>query len=134
MRRSRLGESRMPPAGIAIRSHKRKDGCATAFAYAGREKVGAIGACPLGDRLHISSVEVLESYRRQGIATALYEALARRACSDRLRLASYSWERNRLSSAFWDKQVAKGRAVVERDYTVLVDTCGVASLAGPRKR
>ena len=123
----------MPPAGIKLRSHKRKDGCVTAFAYAGREKVGAIGACPLGDRLHIASVDVLEAHRRQGVATALYEELAKRACADRLRLASFAWERNRLSSAFWDKQAAKGRAVVERDYTVLVDTCGATSLAGRRR-
>jgi GNAT superfamily N-acetyltransferase len=62
-------------------------------------------------RYVVTGVNVLESFRRKGLATRLYEAAAGEACRRRAPLAS----RERvggMSRHFWAKQMRKGRAVV----------------------
>lgn len=58
----------------------------------------------------VGRVDVVESARRQGVATKLYEAAAAEACSRRGRLASTERNPGAHSIDFWEKQVRKGRA------------------------
>jgi GNAT superfamily N-acetyltransferase len=91
-------------------------------------------------RFVVAGVNVLESFRRQGLATKLYEAAAQEACRRRAPLASY--ERiGDMSRHFWDKQMRKGRAVIlskrggyERGEKAPIFslTCPATSLKGSR--
>ena len=120
----------------------RKDGCITAFAYDGRTKVGHIGACQSLHHLEVQKVHVVESHRRQKVGTALYTALAEVGCAMGKPLASAPWQRNRLSEAFWEKQLRLGRAVrvykeppgaqpdEMRESSLTVIQCPLTSLAG----
>ena len=62
-------------------------------------------------RFVVRGVNVLEPFRRKGVATKLYEVAAQEACRRRAPLASD--ERvGEMSREFWAKQMRKGRAVV----------------------
>jgi GNAT superfamily N-acetyltransferase len=120
---------------IKYRVGHRKDGCKTISAYDGKNKIGWIGACQSLRYLEVQKVHVVETHRRQKIATALYEHAARLACEIGKPLASYSWQRNETSDAFWQKQRRLGRAVEEpNERNLSVISCPVSSLAGPRWR
>jgi len=120
---------------IKYRVGHRKDGCKTVFAYEGTTRVGWLGACQSLHYLEVQKVHVLESHRRQKIATALYEHAARLACEIGKSLASYSWQRNEASDEFWQKQRRLGRAVVDPERSkLLVISCPVSSLTGQRRR
>jgi GNAT superfamily N-acetyltransferase len=58
----------------------------------------------------VNNVYVKDRFQRQGIATRLYEAAARRACEKGVPLASPSRLQGAKSTSFWEKQVRKGRA------------------------
>lgn len=60
---------------------------------------------------YASHVEVDPEVRRCGIATALYEAAARAACKEFKAPLHSDKERSRAAQGFWQKQIAKGRAV-----------------------
>lgn len=81
----------------------------------GGERQGAISAARkkiAGKvRFVVRGVNVLEPFRRKGIATKLYEAAAQEACRRRAPLASD--ERvGEMSLEFWAKQMRKGRASI----------------------
>lgn len=66
----------------------------------------------------VLTVRVDKDVRGRGIATQLYEAAARDAC-DRMGVPLASGvQRSPEAQAFWEKQVAKGRAVVDADPEV----------------
>lgn len=117
---------------IKFRSTKRKDGCRVVFAYDDRKKVAWIGACQSTRYLEVQKVYVVEAYRRQGLATQLYTKMAEVACAIDRPLASAAWQRNYMSDPFWKKQIARGRATVDRDMTII--NCPITSLDGSRRR
>lgn len=58
----------------------------------------------------VDRIDVRSDVRRRGVATKLYETAANEACRRRGRLASLERISGAHSTAFWEKQVAKGRA------------------------
>lgn len=62
----------------------------------------------------VDRVDVDEPYRRQRVATRLYEAAHAEACRRRSRLGSTERNPGAHSHDFWAKQLAKGRAEVLR--------------------
>lgn len=89
----------------------------------------------------VGRVDVVESARRKGVATKLYEAAAAEACARRGRLASTERLPDAASNEFWEKQLRKGRAdafpirgAEARRYTryVLKD-CKQRDLSGLRR-
>lgn len=80
-------------------------------ARAGMQRVGVIAANYIGDPigLQVSWVKVDDRIRRCGVATRLYEAMAKLAC-DAGGVLSSDVLRKPAAEAFWRKQVAKGRA------------------------
>jgi GNAT superfamily N-acetyltransferase len=118
-----------------FRATKRKDGCRVVFAYTGREKIGWIGACPSSRYLEVQKTHVVENYRRQKIGTALYTKLAQIACDAGTPLASYGWQRNASSEAFWQKQLRLGRAYVDpAEPKLTVIKCPVTTLERRRRK
>jgi hypothetical protein len=120
-----------------------------AGALVGKIKANREGARHLG----VSWVSVSPNYMRCGIGTRLYTVAAHAACKEGLRLASDDL-RSPFSQAFWEKQVAKGRARCVRkgdegaprgtlqivrnrggcQYYALTAPCPIGSLAGGRRR
>lgn len=91
----------------------------------------------------VDRVDVFEPFRRHGVATKLYEAAAREACTRRARLASLERNPDAHSTAFWKKQVAKGRAIekpirgadADRYTRYVLKSCdGDIDLSGLRSR
>lgn len=85
----------------------------------------------------IGGVEVVESHRRRGVMTRLYERAARDACRDGRPLASVERFAGAKSNDFWRKQVTKGRATKHRGQgydgqTAYVLRCPVSDLSGLR--
>ena len=117
-----------------------KHGCFKVGAYDGRVRVGEIDGCEAykgGERVaQVRFVKVKVSHRRRRIGTRLYEHAADLACERGMPLASApSWQRNRLSSGFWDKQRDKGRVIDMGDGVfVLRQTCGANLGRRPRRR
>ena len=76
----------------------------------------------------VVDIEVDEGYRRSGVATRMYEAAAKLACSHKRPLAS-DVTRFAGPRAFWSKQVQKGRAreVPARGSTAYVLSCPAPS-------
>lgn len=112
-----------------------KEPCLRARAYDGSKAVGAITACETYTKaqsvLQVDKINVNESHQRQGIGTMLYREMADAACELGIPLASSprTW-RSRMSSGFWDKQLAKGRAKDIGDGVIVLDkSCG-ADLSG----
>lgn len=113
------------------------------------QRVGVITAnhvgAPLG--LQVSWIHVSAGLRRCGLATRLYTAMAQVAC-DAGGVLSSDVLRKPTTEAFWQKQVAKGRAVCAQpagqsphpDYgrggceTYALTTCPVTTLAAARRR
>lgn len=62
-------------------------------------------------RYVVRGVNVLQSFRRKGMATRLYEVAAAEACRRRAPLASDERVGD-ISRKFWAKQLRKGRATV----------------------
>ncbi len=86
----------------------------------------------------VEHVDVVPAFQRQGVATKLYTAAADAACDRHGRLASMHRSVDAHSNAFWQKQVAKGRAVsVRRRHgqppIYLLDRCPTPSLRGARR-
>jgi GNAT superfamily N-acetyltransferase len=79
------------------------------------KQVGAIRLAPAeGGGLRVGHIEVAKDARRQRVGTRLYERAAQLSCKvyrGPLRSDVY---RTAEAQAFWDKQVAKGRAVCAR--------------------
>lgn len=111
------------------------------------EDVGWLEAYPtkMGGRkvFVVDTIEVTEEVRRQGVATQLYEAAARLACSKRSVLGSQDRLQGAWSNEFWEKQLAKGRAIqlkpktgpVTRGTTrYMLTSCESFDLSGLRKR
>lgn len=75
------------------------------------QRVGVILANHVGDPLglQVSWIKVDDRLRRCGVATRLYEAMAKVACDAGGALSS-DVIRKPAAEAFWQKQVAKGRA------------------------
>lgn len=89
----------------------------------------------------VRNVHVPEGFRRQGIATKLYEAAAQAACRRRGRLVSAARNPGAHSNDFWSKQDARGRVLVIKPKgggppLYMLPECPVGSLAAvrPRKR
>lgn len=80
-------------------------------ARVGPQRFGVITANHTGDPLglQVSWVKVDDRLRRCGVATRLYEAMAKAAC-DAGGVLSSDVIRKPAAEAFWRKQVAKGRA------------------------
>jgi hypothetical protein len=74
-------------------------------------QVGVIAANHVGDPLglQVSWIKVDDRLRRCGVATRLYAAMAKVAC-DAGGVLSSDVIRKPAAEAFWQKQVAKGRA------------------------
>lgn len=77
----------------------------------GPQRFGVITANHVGDPrgLQVSWIDVDPGIRRCGVATRLYEAMAKVAC-DAGGVLSSDAIRQPTTEAFWRKQVAKGRA------------------------
>lgn len=91
--------------------------------------------------LKVAGVFVYSAYQRRGVATALYEAAAQRACQQGLRLASTSRTKGAKSNDFWRKQAAKGRVdevqvFGERDVWYILKNCetSLSGLKGKRRK
>lgn len=61
--------------------------------------------------VRIGMVETKPGWTRAGVATRLYEALAKEACAHGRQLVSAERIRDSASHAFWAKQAQKGRVV-----------------------
>lgn len=111
----------------------------TFTAYCGDEECGEIlvDLVPEQNALNVATIVVHPKFQRQGVATILYEAAAKKACEDGLRLMSTSRMPGAHSNDFWRKQVAKGRAEEVRDLrqrpVYLLNHCET-SLAGLLRR
>lgn len=90
---------------------------------------------------NVAHIEVEPGFRRQGIATKLYEAAAREGCRrDAIPLGSTSRTPNSESNQFWAKQFAKGRAVRYRSAypgmtpdVFVLKHCAITALDGVQK-
>lgn len=83
---------------------------------------------------HVLWVEVLAGFQRSRIATRLYEAAFAKTC-DVYRGALFGSDdtRSAAAQAFWEKQVAKGRAFFWGGFYVLEAPCsGPVTLSGAR--
>lgn len=80
---------------------------------AGRDSVGYV-TLKSDDGPTIDYIFVRETWRRRGVATALYEAAARGACRSYGVPLQSDVERSAAAQAFWVKQVRKGRATCVR--------------------
>jgi GNAT superfamily N-acetyltransferase len=69
-----------------------------------------------------------DDYRRCGVGARLYEAVAQHACENNLVMTSDTSLRSN-SAAFWERQVAKGRARYDESMEryVVLDACGIRS-------
>jgi GNAT superfamily N-acetyltransferase len=89
----------------------------------------------------VDRVDVHEPYRRQRVATRLYEAAHAEACRRRARLASTQRNPGAHSNDFWRKQIAKGRAELlpgqktRNQYYqgIVITNCETWSLDGLRR-
>ena len=93
----------------------------------------------------VDSIDVGGPYQRRRIGTQLYEAAAREACRRGGRLASTYRLPGAHSHAFWQKQIAKGRAVTHENFITdragvrhdrpiyILRDCYVATLEGRRR-
>jgi len=133
------------PADFRIEDEGRKHVSFTAFCGKGEdeEECGILNVDEDQEEriLKIGGVFVYDSYLRQGIATALYEAAAQKACQRGLRLASTSRIKDAKSNDFWRKQAAKGRVderqvFGERDVWYLLKNCetSLSGLKGKRRK
>ena len=120
--------------------------CGTLFAEYYEPEEGQPDSGPFWN---VANVEVEPEFRRQGVATALYEAAAKEACRrDAVSIGSTYRPTGAASNQFWAKQFAKGRAVrythvrrygeygaapVDRPPFVLRH-CGITALDGARLR
>jgi len=128
------------PTNFRIEAEGTKHISFTAFCGEDEEECGMLNVDTDSEDalLKIAGVFVYSAYQRQGIATALYEAAAQRACQQGLRLASTSRLKDAKSNEFWRKQAAKGRVDEvqvhgERDVWYLLKNCET-SLSGLKGR
>lgn len=126
-----------------LRIKESGDKYATFTAFCGDEECGFLNADlhPNEGMLKVAGVFVEYPYLRRGVATALYEAAAQKACRHGVRLTSMSRLDGAKSTDFWDKQVARGRAEKiflpgQRDAVYLLKNCetSLSSLKGRARK
>lgn len=118
---------------------KKKRGCFEATLYDDLVYIGSIGACrtylPHSNQevLMVMHIDVRMSHRRRGFGTMLYREMRDIACNNNLPLSSSpAILRSKMSTGFWQKQLALGRARTFGDaryyhdqVIVLLDPCGL---------
>lgn len=86
-----------------------------------------------GPALVVSEIGVDEKHRGCGVATRMYEALAKEACRVGVPLVS-DQAISEGSQGFWNKQVRKGRATKRADTYTMSEPCAHKSLRGLPRR
>lgn len=80
----------------------------------GRE-IGRINVNAKAVGARVTTITVDAAYRRLGVATQLYRAAAREACTHLGQPLVSGIQRSPSAEGFWQKQIAKGRANVHTD-------------------
>jgi GNAT superfamily N-acetyltransferase len=113
-KRVRLGHSTCPVVTFRRRSPPKGSGIRGVLIEAVADKrdvVGHIIVVKENDVPYVSDIRVLPQLQRCGLGTKLYEQAAQFACKAFKKPLHSSIERSAMSDRFWQKQVAKGRAV-----------------------